>query len=215
MLRFGRYQFLITGLLVLALGIGVFLFLKGLFASAGSPYGQEITAAVLGTVMITIVTMSLLAYQSRSEEKKEKSLGIFTRKVDVYSGFLDFVTDMIRDGKVDSAEIAELTKWTTRIALLAGEEANDVLRLFVGQCNVFRKFRYEDLTESEIQQWKKWYQEKDGESPTDPDEFVSVALLVGSLRNDLGEANVADVKQVLAGMDVIDDLVKSLCAGRK
>ena len=107
MLRFGRYQFLITGLLVLALGIGVFLFLKGLFASAGSPYALEIASAVLGTVMITIVTMSLLAYQSKSEEKKEKSLGIFTRKVDVYSGFLDFVTDMISDGKVDSAEITK------------------------------------------------------------------------------------------------------------
>lgn len=206
---------LLFALLLLVMGVGVFLFFKGFFEFAKSNFAVEIMAAVLGTVMITIITTLLLSSQTSAEERKEKSLGVFQHKLDIYTKFLDFLYDIIQDGKLDAPEVKELTKWTTRVSLIAGERAMKKVSLFTQQCILLRKFRYQDLTEEEIARWREWFKEETKEEPGEDNlAFISVGDVVAHLRQDLGEMNLSKEEQVIMGGVVVDSLVNRLCEGR-
>jgi len=202
-------------LLIAVTSVSVFLFFKGFFEAAHTNLTEQILAAVLGTVMISMITVLLLSAQSKVEEGKEKSLGVFQHKLDVYSRFLDFVYDIIEDGKLETHEICELCKWTTRIALLGGETATLMTSAFAQQCLLTGKFRYEDLTKENKKVWREWYKEESGELSADESmDFVSVGMLASYLREDLGEARVANEDHAISGAMAIDTLVERISLGR-
>lgn len=98
--------------LCLGLSIAVFLFFKA-FSQApvnafkDNSYTTEIMAAFLGTVFTIIITAILLRTQSVMEESKEKSVGIFQAKLDMYKNFMDFLNSIIDDSIIDDKELKE------------------------------------------------------------------------------------------------------------
>jgi len=201
---------------VLAVGIGVFLFFKSFCEFAQTTLTEQILAAVLGAVMISIITTILLSAQSAAEERKEKALGVFTLKLDTYSKFLDFIYEIIQDGQLEPPEIKELTKWTTRVALIAGENATNAVSHFTQQCIRLRKLRYADLKQNDIQIWRNWFKDAMKREPDEEDkDFISVGNIVACLRQDLGEMSISKSEQLKVGAVAVDSLVDWLCEGRK
>ena len=203
--------FLLPSVMTVSLGVGVFLYLKGFFDSSTTTFTQEITAAILGTVLLTVVTSLLLQVQSATDERQKKSIGIFEHKLKIYSSFLEALYGKIEDGKLDAKEIRELMGWVTRISLLAGEEASLQLSHFLLQCLFLKKFRWSDLTESEIKKWREWYKETYKKEAGEEDkDFISVGMLVMSLREDLGEFRVSDHNQAVMSSVVVDEIVENI-----
>lgn len=65
----------------------------------------QIIAVFLSVLFTAIVTNTLLSYQSRSEEDKDKNVKIHENKVKSYSKFMRSLWNVLDDGKVTSEEI--------------------------------------------------------------------------------------------------------------
>ena len=68
----------------------------------------QIIAVFLSVLFTAIVTNTLLSYQSRSEEDKDKNVKIHENKVKAYSNFMRSLWIVLDDGKVTSEEIKKI-----------------------------------------------------------------------------------------------------------
>jgi len=201
--------------LCLGLSIAVFLFFKA-FSQApvnafkDNSYTTEIMAAFLGTVFTIIITAILLRTQSVMEESKEKSVGIFQAKLDMYKNFMDFLNSIIDDSIIDDKELKELEKWVLKLSLVANDEVTFNLVEFVDQTIRFRKLFVDELSESDKEQYIRVHKEKYDEVISDIDiaeNFITVGAIVGLLKKDLGEKIITDRKTLQATWVCIDDLL--------
>jgi len=192
---------------VILIAVSVFVFLKGFFQSAQSTYTQEILSACLGTMMVAVITTILLKAQSSTEVQRDKSLGIFQHKLHLYSSFLDFVYDMIQDGRIEQSELNALAKWLTRIALVADALTLMEVTHFVDQCCEYKKFKYEDLSEKERAHWHAHRTIEDDGDEITKDDFVSVGMVVSALRLDIGETTVSGDLEIATCREYIDSMV--------
>ncbi len=198
--------------LALMLGVAIFLFFYRFFSAALPDYALNIAAAFLGSVITIIVTAVLLQAQSTSELNKEKSVGVFNHKVQLYGEFLDFLNKITIDGEIDDKELLEFRSWAFRLSLVAGSVATTMISLFVMQLVVARHYRWSCVTEENRKQWLDWY------SKTYPGvqveivdginlDWTSVGDLVMMLRADLGEESASEDKEVESTRDLIQDMI--------
>ena len=68
----------------------------------------QIIAVFLSVLFTAIVTNTLLSYQSRSEEDKDKNVKIHENKVKAYSSFMKTLWSVLDDGKITSEEIKKI-----------------------------------------------------------------------------------------------------------
>ena len=189
------------------------------------PLATEILAAVLGTILVVLVTATLLHYQTAGEEQKEKTLGVFKHKLVIYSGFLDYVHTMISDGRITHNEKRELITWASRVCLVASENVACNVMDFARIVLSYNKFRYEDLGEGEKQKWyrtlKDNYSEFATENDIDLDDsetirtWASLGRITTSLRDDLGGGIATDEEGGGSITSIVDELVHAIGAPKE
>jgi 4-hydroxybenzoate polyprenyltransferase len=69
-----------------------------------------ISGALLQAVITAIITYCLLSGQTDSEEKREKNVKTFERKLGIYSEFIETMWKMFDDGVVEISELKYLRK---------------------------------------------------------------------------------------------------------
>jgi len=185
----------VTSIILIAAGVILLLFtfvlLRDMYLSSTSDYTKEILAAVLGTLLITVVTIGLLGAQSRNELRRQKSIAIFEHKMKIYSGFIDIIIDILSDGKVSQDEIKTLVQWDLRISLLAGEQASKSCTEFVRQLVIAPKLSLDEFTDEERERWLNSHSFTIEEKPKDLGSmatytFVGLDDVIWKLRCDLG-----------------------------
>jgi len=198
--------------LALVLGVAIFLFFSRFFSRALPDYAVNIAAAFLGSVITIIVTAVLLQAQSASELSKEKSIGVFNSKVQMYSDFLEFLNQITIDGEIDDEELLRFRSWAFRMSLVAGFIATRVINLFVMQLVVARHYRWSCTTEENREKWLGWFAETYPEAEVEfvdafPLEWTTVGDLVMTLRADLGEVSASEDKEVENTRELIQDMI--------
>jgi len=198
--------------LALVLGVAIFLFFSSFFTDALPDYALNIAAAFLGSVITIIVTAVLLQAQSASELNKEKSIGVFNSKVQMYGDFLEFLNRITIDGEIDDKELLEFRSWAFRLSLVAGSVATMMISLFVMQLVVARHYRWSCVTEENRERWLEWYSEAyPGVTVEIVEgfnlEWTTVGDVVMMLRADLGEEGASEDQEVETTRDLIQDMI--------
>lgn len=202
-------------ILCFILSLSVYLFFKGFTFSPfnafqGDSYITEIMAAFMGTVFTIIVTAVLLKTQSVMEENKEKSLGIFQAKLELYSSFIDFLNDIIEDNTIDVQELKQLEKWILKLSLVANDEITFTLVEFVDQTIKIRKLLIEELSYEDKIKFVTMLNEKNNiqiDIKNIDKYFITVGTIIGLLRKDLGEEVITDKETLKATWDCVDKLL--------
>lgn len=201
-------------LTLLVISVCVFIFFKSFNFDSVSGFTVEILAAFLGAILTMIITAILLNAQTDSEVNREKSIGVFQAKIDIYTEFLEDINKMIYDGKIDEEEVIKLRNWALKLGLFAGENVYNILVDFINQSLMFQKFRYEELTDEEKLKWEIYVKEKYGiekNSKAEPKKFfITIGEIIANLRKDLGENNIkSDSDSVLECINEIIYLDKN------
>lgn len=188
-MKHGLAQTFTRALLIITFGACAFVFFRNFYASANSAYTQEILAAVLGGLIIAVVTAVLLKAQAKSEIEREVSVELFRRKADIYTGFIDRVIEMFADGHIDGTERRELLDWQVRISLLADEDASMSVAALIAQSLISGKLYYKDLDgqqRRELQNWQStYYPGRLASRKMSEAWFVELGEVVLALREDL------------------------------
>lgn len=208
-----KRMILLLSVLVMLLAAAVFLFFKAFFDHQISNYATEILSAFLGTILTIIITAILLSAQSAAEEKKEKSLGIFQAKLNLYLEFVTFLNKILRDDKVDGAELRDIRDWVTKIALVSGSTASDTIAGFIKQLARYKKFKFDELSDQEKKDYIAWQKkEYPDEYRGTPDadiasEFITIGLVIAALKEDLGEIEVSSINSMASAINAIDAIL--------
>lgn len=98
-----------------------YLFFKPFYGQDGwPPYASEIVAAILGALFTTLITSFLLEKQSEAEERKEKNIGIYNKKYEVYSRFFEEFNKIIEQKEpIDNDKRRKIFKCACDIYLVA------------------------------------------------------------------------------------------------
>ncbi len=168
-----------------------FIFLQDMYRSSSSDYTREILAAVLGTMLITAVTIGLLGAQSRNELRRHKSITIFEHKLKVYSGFVETIIEILADGKISNEDIKTLAQWDLRISLLAGSKASKYCTEFIRQLSIAPKLSLDEFDEEEMDRWMHSHSYVIEDKPKDwgtsaKYTFLELDEVICELRRDLG-----------------------------
>lgn len=201
-------KIIITIIALIIISFCVFIFFKAFFKVVSSDYASEILAGFLGAIITIIITWILLQAQSASEENKEKSLGIFQAKLKIYSDFLEYLNKVISDKKIDEEEVKCLKEWALKISLISTSNTTECFVSFIKQAILFKKFRYEDLTDAQKKKWTDFYKKEYNVKKIEEGEgFVTVGDIVSTLRKDLGETKLAEEKKSLSTLVYIEELI--------
>ena len=131
---------------LIAIGISLYLGLKPLFEFLpNDSIGRETIAAVIGAILITLVTQMLLTSQQNIEQQNKKDDEIFKARLLLYQNFIQQFFDNISHRKLTEPEhkklkgllfriyavggpetIAELDKLVTKIETLVTDEDTDI-----------------------------------------------------------------------------------------
>lgn len=164
----------------------------------------------------------MLNAQSLSELGKEKSVGVFNAKLNMYVSFLDVLNNIIADNIISKDEIRELRKWALRMSLVSGGNATSIIGSFIEQTINFKAFRWIDLNQSERKSWIKWYSDHFETSPqiNNPNDnvnydFYTIGKIIAELKTDLGEIDISNRDETIQNMMTIDDVVTARTATLK
>lgn len=197
--------------LALVMGIGIFLSFDRLFSDATPSYAVNIAAAFLGTVITIVITAILLNAQSMSELGKEKSVGVFRAKLAMYTEFLEFLNNVVRDGGIDEAELKEIRGWALKMSLVCGAHPAQTIAAFIDQTMSIGGFRWGGLDETQKKKWFDWYARYYGGEPDIIDgmnvSFISIGRIIAALKIDLGEENVSSNDEAFGNFDAIDEIM--------
>lgn len=103
----------------------VFLTIIVLFTAVASYFyyksdnavGPNLITAFVGVVMSALVTLVLLNGQTKDEEKKERNIMVFEKKLRIYQDFLHCLYEVIKDGDVTEEEAIRLQFQTSFITM--------------------------------------------------------------------------------------------------
>lgn len=111
-----RFKQQILTIALIAIGLSLYLGLKPLFEFLPSDsIGRETIAAVIGAILITLVTQMLLTSQQNIEQQNKKDDEIFRARLSLYQNFIQQFFDDISDKKLTVAEVKKLKGLLFRI----------------------------------------------------------------------------------------------------
>ncbi len=118
-----RFKQQILTIALIAIGLSLYLGLKPLFEFLPSDgIGRETIAAVIGAILITLVTQMLLTSQQNIEQQNKKDDEIFRARLSLYQNFIQQFFDDLADGKITAAEIKKLKGLLFRIYAVGGTQ---------------------------------------------------------------------------------------------
>lgn len=141
-----------------------YVFFKPFYNMEGwPPYTSEIMAAILGAIFTALITSVLLEKQSEAEEKKEKNIGVYNKKFEVYSKFVSIYNEIPKEREdICQSHIKSLIACACDVYLVATKEdtikeINSFL-FFVKTTNVFYEdqLRYENDEGHVVDEIRKW-----------------------------------------------------------
>ena len=214
-------------LMIILLMILTYLFFKPFYSQEGwPPYASEIVAAILGALFTTLITSLLLEKQSAAEERKEKNIGIYNKKYEVYSRFFAEFNEIIKDKKpIGPHDRRKIVKCACEIFLVATtRNAIRSLYKFVYFLNNNDVLYEDEMTEAEMVEWAIKYIKEFGneEYRIDVDDIDSVSnnikkivpsigTVMCSLRLDLASTEHDEINAKNANdkdlLEKIDDLI--------
>lgn len=165
-----------------------YLLFDKLFAIQLPPYGQNLVAALLGTVITVALMMLLMQYQMRSEQEKEYNAILFEKKMSIYKAFLSAVFEMDDDNIIDRNEVQNLENQLADVALVGGQDLVEVCTTFILQLKNYGVLYTRSLTKKQIEH----YEQRFGSAK----DFVSLDDLMQAFRDDLSVVG-GDVSKVL------------------
>jgi DNA-binding protein H-NS len=116
-------------ILLLIMSAAIFFGLRPIFDFLPSDgIGREAIAAVIGGVVITLVTNHLLEKQHQLEQKNKKDDEIFKARIAVYDAFIEKFFDMLKDKKITEGELSDLRSMLHRINAYGGKEAREHIK---------------------------------------------------------------------------------------
>ena len=109
---------------LIAIGFSLYLGLKPLFEFLPSDsIGRETIAAVIGAILITLVTQLLLTHQQNIEQQNKKHDEIFRARLSLYQNFIQQFFDNISDSQLTTTEHKKLKGLLFRIYAVGGQQA--------------------------------------------------------------------------------------------
>ena len=118
-----RFKQQILTISLIAIGLSLYLGLKPLFEFLPSDsIGRETIAAVIGAILITLVTQMLLTSQQNIEQQNKKDDEIFRARLSLYQNFIQQFFDDLDDGILTDAELTKLKGLLFRIYAVGGTQ---------------------------------------------------------------------------------------------
>ena len=118
-----RFKQQILTIALIAIGLSLYLGLKPLFEFLPSDsIGRETIAAVIGAILITLVTQMLLTSQQNIEQQNKKDDEIFRARLSLYQNFIQQFFNDLDDGILTEAEVTKLKGLLFRIYAVGGTQ---------------------------------------------------------------------------------------------
>lgn len=208
----GLKKAIIFTFIAVVIALVIFLTFENFFGEEIPEYAKNIAAAFFGSLITMVITAILLNAQSMSELGKEKSVGVFNAKLQIYHEFIGFLNNIIEDEKISNQEIKDLKKWVLKLSLVAGSDATQAVTSFISQTLCIGKYKWGDLNQDERNKWIEWYEknydcEWEGEDDGENFDFVSIGSLIHALKVDLGEQDVSNFKEAAQNWAFVDEIV--------
>lgn len=195
---------------VLAFGLGLLIFVgyRLLYNAYISMYAKEFVVGCIGSVITIFATAALLKSQSDSAIKRDQISGIFREKLNIYMEFINFLNEIKTDGKLTREELKKMVEWGSKLALFCNPDVIVSIYEYIVQKVAFGTDDYQELTQVDKIKYKKWKVNMfpDMKDDINNDEefcevcFSSIARIIGNLREDLAEKNMAD-EEVVCGVE--------------
>lgn len=109
--------------------------------------------SLIGVVLTAIITLLLLSGQTKSQERREKNMKVFEKKLLYYEDFMRHLRDILEDNKITKAEIKDLVFQMSYISMHVNDSkhADDVILELDALSQVFNKaeneFNFRDFVE--------------------------------------------------------------------
>jgi hypothetical protein len=198
-------------IIVIVISVAIFLFFKTLFHEELPAYAKEVLAAFLGAVITIFITAILLRSQAINEIQRDKSVGVFHAKLNVYTEFCEFLNEIIRDETFDDDEQQELQLWAMKLTLLSSREVSDCIDDFFTQAHRYRVLLYQTLTDEQKTDFASWsadrYPSRTGAEPSG--RFITIGVLLSHLKHDLGEMELSRREDVASAQHAMDDILRA------
>ena len=107
---------------IFIIGIAVYLGFTPLFNLIGGGVAGAVVGASFGAIFVIVLTMYLLNKQTEIEQESKKGERVFDEKVKLYQKILNNTKEMVEDGAISKAEIAELPFLMMELQVLGGDE---------------------------------------------------------------------------------------------
>lgn len=195
-------------LLIIAVGVSLLVFsgYRLLYVAGVTEYAKEFIAGCMGAVITIFATAVLLKSQSDNEIRKDQISGIFREKLKVYSGFIQFLSEMHEDNEITDTEINKLIDWGCKLSLICQPVIVYEIYQYIVQLLVFGTDKYVDLTPEDRLKWKAWqieeWRDRDPKIKSNlddemfcVDQFTSVSTMIGTLRLDIMEREVSGFEE--------------------
>jgi len=99
--------------------------------SGEQSFFNNLINALMGAMVVALVTASIFIFQSRIEGDKEKEKYIFQKKLELYQNLARTISRIKNEGKVTKQSLDELRSFGLEIDLLADEELLELYSEFV------------------------------------------------------------------------------------
>lgn len=214
-----RHKILLGGMAV-GLCICIFFAYRILYAASVSEYAKEFTAGCIGAVITIFATAALLKSQNKNDVTKDQLAGVFKEKLQLYKEFIHFLNAIKTDGEIDRDEIRAAVEWGGTLSLVCRPGVIRILYEYIFQLLVFGTDNYQDLTDAQQREWRRWMQlhYHDMESEFQ-DEVIcrhlysSQSRMISMLRDDLASTKVSDEEENMDMQYILDDLFSLHSAG--
>ena len=107
---------------IFIIGVAVYLGFTPLFNLIGGGVAGAVVGASFGAIFVIVLTMYLLNKQTEIEQESKKGERVFDEKVKLYQKILSNTKEMVEDGAISKAEIAELPFLMMELQVLGGDE---------------------------------------------------------------------------------------------
>ena len=107
---------------IFIIGVAVYLGFTPLFNLIEGGVAGAVVGASFGAIFVIVLTMYLLNKQTEIEQESKKGERVFDEKVKLYQKILNNTKEMVEDGAISKAEIAELPFLMMELQVLGGDE---------------------------------------------------------------------------------------------
>jgi hypothetical protein len=208
-------KMLLFSSIVALLGVGSFFFFKSFYELDFTDFSTEVIVALLGSVITVAITAVLLQSQVVYEVSREKSVGVFQEKLNLYKEFVEFLNSIVEDDSIATKELFQMRGWALKLSLVAGWGIIAEINHFIAQTMKFKNHRYCALTSDEKTEWRMWFAQTSGREPrpdlTDGEnlDFATYGRIVAELKKDLGEESLTKDAELNVIWRTIDSLLNA------